>query len=163
MDATRGTIEVLDDRDVQEAIGGLVERRLRDMDVSPLLGKAIDVSVDGGHFQRLLDAVFVAVGAFLEENEPRCERASSRSRRGGCPSRSTTASSRRSSAACRPFSATLRPAGARGSCGIEHAVRLLAERLRTDSDLIAKVEELKIEVLAHPDGARRGCSRCGGS
>ena len=28
-DALRGTIEVLDDRDVQEAIGGLVERRLR--------------------------------------------------------------------------------------------------------------------------------------
>ena len=28
---------------------------------------------------------------------------------------------------------------------------MLAERLRTDPDLIAKVEELKIEVLAHPE------------
>ena len=62
MDAMRGTIEVLDDRDVQEAIGGLVERRLRATDVAPLLGKAVDVSVEGGHFQRLLDAVFVGLG-----------------------------------------------------------------------------------------------------
>ena len=46
-DAMRGTIEVLDDRDVQDAIGGLVERRLRATEVAPLLGRAIDVSDRG--------------------------------------------------------------------------------------------------------------------
>ena len=35
-DAMRGTIEVLDDRTVQEGIGGLVERRLRATEVAPL-------------------------------------------------------------------------------------------------------------------------------
>ena len=67
-DAMRGTIEVLDDRNVQEAIGGLVERRLREVEVAPLLGKAIDVSVEGGHHQRLLDAVLKGLASFLEEN-----------------------------------------------------------------------------------------------
>ena len=49
---------MLDDRHVQEAFGGYVERRLRATHVSPLLAWAIDASVDGGHLQRLLDALF---------------------------------------------------------------------------------------------------------
>ena len=60
-DAMRGAIEVLDDRTVQERIGGRVERRLRATEVAPLLGKAIDVAVEGGHHQRLLDAVMTGL------------------------------------------------------------------------------------------------------
>ena len=67
-DAMRGTIEVLDDRDVQDAIGGLVQRRLEDTPVAPLVGKAIDVAVEGGHHQRLLDAVLTGLASFLEDN-----------------------------------------------------------------------------------------------
>ena len=67
-DAAKGVIEVLDDRDVQSALGGMVERRLRQVDVAPLLAKAVDVSVEGGHHQRLLDAVLTGVSTFLDEN-----------------------------------------------------------------------------------------------
>ena len=42
-DALGGVVEVLDDRDVQDALGGAVERRLRATEVAPLLGRAIDV------------------------------------------------------------------------------------------------------------------------
>ena len=38
-DAAKGVIEVLDDRDVQSALGGMVERRLRQVDVAPLLAQ----------------------------------------------------------------------------------------------------------------------------
>ena len=78
--------------------------------VAPLLGKAIDVAVEGGHHQRLLDAVLdAASAAFLDDNRAHVARpARRRSRRGGCPSRSTTASSRRSSAACSASSPTSR-------------------------------------------------------
>ena len=51
----QGVIEVLDDRHVQEALGGTVERRLRATHVAPLLARRLDASVDGGHLQRLLD------------------------------------------------------------------------------------------------------------
>jgi uncharacterized membrane-anchored protein YjiN (DUF445 family) len=67
-DAARGTIEVLDDRDVQDAIGGLVQRRLEQTPVAPLVGKAIDVAVEGGHHQRLLDAVLTGLSSFLDDN-----------------------------------------------------------------------------------------------
>src|SRR5262245_39229659 len=67
-DAMRGTIEVLDDRDVQDAIGGLVQRRLEATPVAPLVGRAIDVAVEGGHHERLLDAVLSGLSSFLEDN-----------------------------------------------------------------------------------------------
>ncbi len=56
-DALGGVVEVLDDRDVQEALGTAVEKRLARTEVAPLLGKAIDVAIDGGHHQRMLDGV----------------------------------------------------------------------------------------------------------
>ena len=152
MDAMRGTIEVLDDRDVQEAIGGLVERRLRDMDVSPLLGKAIDVSVDGGHFQRLLDAVFVAVGTFLEENEPTLRTRLKQESPWWVPEPIDDRIFKKIFNGVQTFLGDLHDEPEHEvRAAIEQRVRVLAERLRTDPDLIAKVEELKIEVLAHPE------------
>ena len=56
-DALGGVVEVLDDRDVQEALGTAVEKRLARTEVAPLLGKAIDVAIEGGHHQRMLDGV----------------------------------------------------------------------------------------------------------
>ena len=110
-DAMKGVIEVLDDRDVQSALGGIVERRLRQVDVAPLLGQGRSTSsVEGGHHQRLLDAVLDGrVARSSTRTAPRCAAGCSRSRRGGCPSRSTTASSTRSSAACSASSPTSAP------------------------------------------------------
>ena len=82
----------------------------------------------------------------------RCASGCSRSRRGGCPSRSTTASSTRSSAACSASSPTSAPTPDHEvRAAIEARVRLLAERLRDDPVMIAKAEELKHELLSHPE------------
>ena len=70
-DGMRRTIEVLDDRDVV--------RRHRQTVVEPAAHdrggaarrKAIDVSVEGGHHQRLLDAVLNGLATFLDENRAR--------------------------------------------------------------------------------------------
>ncbi|MEQ9163055.1 MAG: DUF445 family protein, partial [Ilumatobacter fluminis] len=67
-DALKGTLEVLDDREVQHGLEGVVRRRIADTPVSPVVGKAIDLTVDGGHHQRLLDAVLVGLGGFLDDN-----------------------------------------------------------------------------------------------
>ena len=67
-DAMGGVLEVLDDRDVQDALGSAVERRLEETEVAPLLGKAIDVAVEGDHHQRMLDGVMKGIGGFLEDN-----------------------------------------------------------------------------------------------
>ena len=67
-DALGGVVEVLDDRDVQEALGSAVEKRLARTEVAPLLGKAIDVAVEGGHHQRMLDGVMRGLVSFLDDN-----------------------------------------------------------------------------------------------
>jgi uncharacterized membrane-anchored protein YjiN (DUF445 family) len=67
-DALRGTLEVLDDAEVQGALEQLVERRIRATSAAPLIGKAIDLTVEGGHHQRLLDATLTAVGNFIDDN-----------------------------------------------------------------------------------------------
>ena len=104
-----GHVEVLDDRDVQEAIGGLVERRLR-ATRSPAARQGHRRRRRGGHHQRLLDAVLTGL-VVVPRRQPgdAAEPGSTRSRRGGSPSRSTTASSGRSSSACSASSPTSPP------------------------------------------------------
>ena len=36
--------------------------------MAPLVGKAIDVAVDGGHHHKLLDGVLIGLASFLDEN-----------------------------------------------------------------------------------------------
>ena len=151
-----GAIEVLDDRDVQDALGGLVERRLR-------ADRGRPAARQGDRRRRRgrpppAAARRRADGRGRRSSTTtgrRCASASSRSRRGGCPSRSTTASSTRSSAACSASSPTSRadprPRGARRRS--TPASRALAERLRNDPEMIAKGEELKHELLVAPRGA----------
>ena len=151
-DAMRGVIEVLDDRDVQEAIGGLVERRLRATDVAPLLGKAIDSSVEGGHFQRLLDAAFVGVGSFLEENEETLRTRLKQESPWWVPEPIDDRIFKKIISGVQRFLTDLHDdPDHEVRVAIEERVRLLAERLRTDPEMIAKGEELKHELLSHPD------------
>ena len=152
-DALRGVVEVLDDRDVQDAVGGLVERRLRATHVAPAPRQ--------GHRRRRRGRPppaparqRAAQPGVVPRRQPRHvpQPPRSRSRRGGCPSRSTTASSRRSSPACSASSPT-------SAATPDHEVRRVDRRARpasspsgcaTDPVLIAKAEELKQELLVAP-------------
>ena len=151
-DAMRGTTEVLDDRNVQEAIGGLVERRLREVEVAPLLGKAIDVSVEGGHHQRLLDALLKGLASFLEENRGTLRERLQEESPWWVPE---PIDDRIFNKIFRGVQRFLADVGADPEhevrTAIEVRVRLLAERLRDDPELIAKAEELKHELLSHPE------------
>ncbi len=67
-DVLRGALEVLDDDEIQQGLEHLVETRVRATPITPLVGKAIDLTVDGGHHQRLFDAVLVGAKGFLDDN-----------------------------------------------------------------------------------------------
>ena len=70
------------------ALETLIERRVRATPVAPLVGRAIDLAIEGGHHQRLLDCgAEGARSASSTRTEPRSGPASSTSRRGGSPSR----------------------------------------------------------------------------
>src|SRR5680860_1278161 len=67
-DALKGTLEVLDDKEVQHGLEGVVRRRIAATPAAPLFGKAIDLTIDGGHHQRLLDSVLIGLSGFLDDN-----------------------------------------------------------------------------------------------
>lgn len=67
-DALRGTLQVIDDRDVSDGLERLVSRRVRQIPVAPLVGRAIDLAIEGGHQARLLDSVLVGLSGFLDDN-----------------------------------------------------------------------------------------------
>ncbi len=67
-EAIRAGLEVLDDADVQRALEQLIERRVRATPAAPLIGRAIELAVEGGHHQRMLDSLLGAGAQFLEDN-----------------------------------------------------------------------------------------------
>jgi uncharacterized membrane-anchored protein YjiN (DUF445 family) len=151
-DGMRGTIEVLDDRDVQDAIGGLVERRLRATDVSPLLGRAIDVSIEGGHTDRLLDAILKGIGVFLDENKDTMRERLTRESPWWIPEPVDDRIFKKIFRGVQSFLADVRAEPDHEvRAAIEERARVLAERLRDDPVMIAKVEEIKHEMLSRPE------------
>ena len=65
----RGVTEVLRDDIVQSGLEQVVANRVRDVAITPVIGKAIDVAIDGEHHQVLLESTLTGVAAFLDENQ----------------------------------------------------------------------------------------------
>lgn len=61
-----GALTVLDDRDVQELLEGLVRRHVVEPEWGPLMGRAIDSFVAGGHHETLLDLAAARLTEWLE-------------------------------------------------------------------------------------------------
>jgi uncharacterized membrane-anchored protein YjiN (DUF445 family) len=151
-DALKGTIEVIDDRDVQDALGSAVEQRLRDTEVAPLLGKAIDVAVEGDHHQNLLDAVLVGLGSFLDENRATFRRRLEEESPWWVPEAIDDRIFDKIYTAVHRFLGDVgHDPGHDVRKAIDGRIRSLADRLRTDPALIAKAEGVKQELLAHRD------------
>ena len=151
-DLFRGALEVLDDRDVSSAIETLVERRVRATPVAPLLGRAIDLAMEGGHHQRLLDAVLTGLGGFLDDNKVTFRARLDHESQWWIPESIDDRLFNKIYNAVHGFLADV---GTDSDHEVRRSidVRVVAfvERLRNDPELLAKGEELKVELLAHPD------------
>jgi uncharacterized membrane-anchored protein YjiN (DUF445 family) len=152
-DAMRGVIEVLDHpTDGLLDVGGMVERRLRQVDAAPVLAKAVDVSVEGGHHERLLDAVLTGLAGFLDENRSTLRGRLQQESPWWVPEPVDDRIFNKIFGGVQRFLADVGAAPdheVRRS--IERRILRLAEQLRTDPAMIAKVEELRDELLAHPE------------
>ena len=148
----RGALDVIDDATVSGSLEGLVERRIRATSVAPLVGRAVDVAVEGGHHQRLLDATLVGLRNFLDDNRLTFRERLQHESPWWVPESIDDRIFDKIFTGVHRFLDDVR-------ADPDHAVRhsidervvAFAERLRTDPELIAKGEELKDELLAHPD------------
>jgi uncharacterized membrane-anchored protein YjiN (DUF445 family) len=151
-DALGGALEVLDDREVQEGLEKLVRRRIEATPAAPLLGRVLEVSVEGGHHQRLLDALLVAVKAFLHDNRHTFRKRLDQESPWWVPEPIDNRIFDKIFAAVDRF---LTEVGEHPDHelrrSIDERVAEFAQRLRNDPELLAKGESLKQELLEHPD------------
>jgi uncharacterized membrane-anchored protein YjiN (DUF445 family) len=126
--------------------------RVRATPVAPLVGRAIDLAIEGGHHERLLDAVLIGVREFLEENRNVLRARLDQESPWWIPEPVDDRIFDKIYSGVHRF---LEDVGGHPEHevrrSIEQRIATLADRLRHDPVLIARGEELKEELLAHPD------------
>ncbi len=151
-DALKGTLEVLDDKQVQEGLERVVRARIDATPAAPLLGRVLEMSVEGGHHQRLLDAVLVALHGFLDDNRTTFRRKLDDESPWWVPEPIDDRIFKKIYTAVEHF---IDEVASDPDHDVRHTidrrVTAFAERLEHDSVLLAKGEELKQELLDHPD------------
>jgi uncharacterized membrane-anchored protein YjiN (DUF445 family) len=151
-DVIRGALEVVDDAAISGSIEAMVERRIRATPVAPLMGRAIDVAVENGHHQRLLDATMTGLKNFLDDNRDTFrERLQTESPWWVPESIDDRIFDKIFTGVHRFLDDVGRDHGHEVRRSIDQRVVAFAERLRDDPELVRKGEELKDELLAHPD------------
>lgn len=151
-DAMRGGLEVIDDRDVGAALQGMIERKVRDTSVAPLMGRVIDLAMEGGHHHRLLDATLTGLGGFLDDNRLTFRQRLATESPWWVPEGIDDRIFEKIYTAIHRFLGDL---GRNPDHEVRRAIdrRMLefAERLKTDPGLITKLEGVKGELLEHRD------------
>jgi uncharacterized membrane-anchored protein YjiN (DUF445 family) len=151
-DVLRGALEVLDDTEIQLGIEHVVQSRIDAVDPAPLLGKVLEATVEGGHHQRLLDAVLVGLSGFMADNRDTFQRRIYEESPWWVPEgidnrvldKIYTAVGRfMTDIAASPHHEVRRT--------VDQRAREFAARLHDDPALTAKGDELKAELLAHPE------------
>ena len=151
-DGLRGALEVLDDRDVANALETMVEDKVRATPVAPLVGRAIDVAIEGGHHQRLLDATLTALANFVDDNRLTFRERLRTESPWWIPELIDDRIFDKITTAVHHFIDDVgRDPDHEMRRTIDRRVAVFAERLRHDPELLARGEELKLELLEHPD------------
>ena len=151
-DGVRGSLEVIDDRDVGGALQTMIERKIRDTPVAPLLGRAIDVGMEGGHHQRLLDVTLTGLGTFLDDNRATFRERLAHESPWWVPEGIDDRIFDKIYTAVHSFLADIGNDPSHPvRRSIDDRIRTFAGRLKADQGLVDKLESLKGELIEHRD------------
>lgn len=64
-----GSLEVLNDEELQETIEVYIQKRIATVDAGPLAARAMELGVEGGHHHAVFDAGLLALRQALDENQ----------------------------------------------------------------------------------------------
>jgi uncharacterized membrane-anchored protein YjiN (DUF445 family) len=151
-DGLRSLLSALDDRDVQATVERIVRRRLDAVDGAPLAARVLEVALEGGHHQRLLDAGAAALRDLLDEHRGTLRDRLTRDAPWWLPDPVDRRLADRILTAATTFLDELAAAGPDHPVrrSIEERVARLAADLRRDPQLAARVAALQRELLEHP-------------
>jgi uncharacterized membrane-anchored protein YjiN (DUF445 family) len=149
--AVSGLAGTLEDNELRDAVAAFADKRLRDLDAAPLLGRVLQAVCDSGQHQRVLTTSLKGLMRFLDENRAVLRRRVAEESPDWVPDWVDERVFNKGFSALQSFLADI-------SIDSEHELRgaydtqlrALAERLRSDPEQMAKVERAKIELLDHP-------------
>jgi uncharacterized membrane-anchored protein YjiN (DUF445 family) len=151
-DAAVTAADVLGDDEVQRAIEDAVRRRVEAVPLAPMAGRALGLLTEDGRHQQLLDAGLRAVDRYLDENQASLRTRFAAEAPWWIPDAVEDRlfvrlidGARRlvHDVASNPHHEMRREADAR--------IRRLVDELQTSEEMLARGEELKAELLDHPE------------
>lgn len=148
----KGVTEVLQDDVVQGGLEAVITERAKEVKVAPLVGRVIDVAIEGRHHETLLDGVLTALDNFMDENADSFRNRLTQESPWWVPETVDDVVFDKIYSAVRRFLTEV-------SDDEHHELRReidqrsikLAQDLRSSPELIERGEELKAEFLRHPE------------
>ena len=151
-DAVGAVVEVLDDAELQAGIERMVEDRVERIDAAPLVARVVDASMRSGHHQRLLDSVLVSLDGFLGDNRSTFRGRLEEESPWWVPESIDDRIFEKIYDAVRRFIADVTAdADHEVRHSIDRRLAAFAVRMSEDPALAAKAEQLKHELLDHPE------------
>ena len=149
--ALHGALDVLRDEDVQDVVENAVIARVRDTRLAPIAGRALDVMTANGRHQELLDAALRSLGRFVDEHRDTFRAKFARESPWWVPE---AVDDRIFEKVYRGLHALIADITDDPTHELrrylDDRIEVLAHELRTSPDMLARGEEIKEELLAHP-------------
>ncbi len=147
-----GVTEVLRDETVQQGMEQVVVQRVKSIPVTPLVGKAVDVAIEGQHHQRLLELTLQGLSTFLHENQTTFRRRLSQESPWWVPEQVDDKVFLKIYESVERFVDDIRTQpGHPFRRQLDDKTVELSERLKDDPELEARGEQLRDEILSHPE------------
>ncbi len=146
-----GAANVMRDEDVQQVVDRGIVSRLRTVKVAPLLARVFELLTAGGRHQQLLDDALRLAAKFLDENDAVIREGIKKESPWWVPG---AVENRLGDKIVTGVEKTLIAVAADPSHPLRHrydeAVDRFVLSLRENPDVIAKAEQIKLELLGHP-------------
>ena len=147
-----GITDALGDEEIQGSIQAAIEERLRSVELTPILGAAIELVMEGGHHHALIDAALLGVAGTIEENQDLLKERIRRESPWWVPEAVDLILFEKVYDGLQLFVAEVTADPEHEIRGeFDSRARQLADRLKASPELRARGEELKSEMLAHPE------------
>jgi uncharacterized membrane-anchored protein YjiN (DUF445 family) len=144
-----GVAEALQDREIQDGIREAVEGQVRRLDVASLGARGIQYSMEGGHYEALVDSGLKAVAVMVHENREMLRNKVRTESPWWMPDETVF---RTIYAGLQRFVTDLIDNPQHDArLQINRKVQQFADRLESDQQLRARVDELKTDLLDHPE------------
>ena len=148
----RGLTEVMGDEDIQRTLETGILQRVREVPAAPLMARVVEAAMSGRHHQALLDTTLNGLSGLLEENRWLLRQKLAEQSPWWVPEPIDDRLFKKFFAGVQGFLAEV---AGDPDHELRHQLDVrvaeLAVRLRTDPALIARGEQLKAELLEHPE------------